>query len=285
MQFPISKLALPQFPALLREIPDTPKQLYVRGALPPPTMRLLTVVGSRACTTYGRSVCEHLIKGLAGYPIAIVSGLALGMDAMAHEMALQYNLTTIAVPGSGIADGTIAPSSNRMLAQRILQRGGALLSELEPEEKAAYWTFPRRNRIMAGMSDAVLVIEAGEKSGTLITAKLTVDYNRDLLVVPNNIFAETSKGALQFLKLGATPVSESEDILKVLGFDALHKTFRGTPSLSATEEHVYLLLREPMPRDELIEKMGMSVTEANVLLSAMELKDLVYEKLGKVYRS
>lgn len=285
MQFPISKLALPQFPALLREIPDIPKQLYVRGTLPPPTMRLLTVVGSRACTTYGRSVCEHLIKGLTGYPIAIVSGLALGMDAMAHEMALQYNLTTIAVPGSGIADGTIAPSSNRMLAQRILQRGGALLSELEPEEKAAYWTFPRRNRIMAGMSDAVLVIEAGEKSGTLITAKLTVDYNRDLLVVPNNIFSETSKGALQFLKLGATPVSESEDILKVLGFDAFHKISRGTPSLSATEEHVYLLLREPMPRDELIEKMGMSVTEANVLLSAMELKDLVYEKLGKVYRS
>lgn len=231
-------------------------------------------------------MCEHLLKGLSGYPVAIISGLALGMDAMAHEMALKYNLTTVAVPGSGINDATIAPASNRALAQRILHSGGALLSELEPDEKAAYWTFPRRNRIMAGMSDAVLVVEAGEKSGTLITAKLTVDYNRDLLVVPNNIFAESSKGALQFLKLGATPVSEPEDILKVLGIDPSTSSGQApVVNLTEQEEKVYVLLREPCARDELIEKLNMGVTEANVLLSAMELKDLVYEKLGKVYRS
>jgi DNA processing protein len=247
-------------------------------------MRLLAVVGSRACTTYGRNACEYLLKGLAGYPVVIVSGLALGMDAWAHEMALAHGLRTVAVPGSGLDDSAIAPQSNKKLADRILASGGALLSELEPTEKAAYWTFPRRNRIMAGMSDAVLVIEAGEKSGTLITAKLTVDYNRDLLVVPNSIFAENSKGALQFLKLGATPVTEPEDILKVLGIQTKTSEKTHTP-LTQDEERVYVLLREPMPRDELIEKLGMPVTEANVLLSAMELKDLVYEKLGKMYRA
>lgn len=283
MQFPLSKLSSRDFPTLLREIPDTPKQLYLRGTLPHVTTRLLSVVGSRACTTYGRSVCEYLLKGLVGYPIAIVSGLALGMDAWAHEMALSHNLTTIAVPGSGIADSAIAPRSNQHLAQRILQNGGALLSELEPNQKAAPWTFPRRNRIMAGMSSAVLVIEAGEKSGTLITAKLTVDYNRDLLVVPNNIFAETSRGALQFLKLGAMPVTEPEDILKTLGLQN-NPIKKVDVQLTDNEKRVYLLLREPTSRDELVEQLDMDITQANILLSTMELKDLIYEKLGKVYR-
>lgn len=285
MSFPISTLAPSAYPPLLREIPDSPKQLFIRGVLPSRTVRLLAVVGSRACTPYGKSVCDYLLKGLSGYPVAIVSGLALGMDAYAHERALTYNLTTIAVPGSGLGDHTIAPHSNRMLAERILKAGGALISELEEHVQAAVWTFPRRNRIMAGMSDAVLVIEAGEKSGTLITAKLTVEYNRTLLVVPNSIFAENSKGALQFLKLGATPVSEPIDILHALGIDPTRSETAPHVHLSVPEEQVYALLREPLPRDVLIEQLDMPITEANVLLSTMELKDLIYEKLGKVFRA
>jgi DNA processing protein len=146
-------------------------------------------------------------RRLAGYPIGIVSGLALGIDAFAHEAALRAGLYTLAVPGSGLGDQVLYPASNRRLADRIVDGGGGLLSELSPDTRAALWTFPQRNRLMAGMCAATLLIEAGEKSGTLITARMAVDYNRELLVVPGSIFSPTSRGCHQFLKLGATPVN------------------------------------------------------------------------------
>ena len=134
-------------------------------------------------------MCKHLIEGLRGYPIVIVSGLAYGADAAAHRAALEVGLPTVAVPGSGLDWDILYPRANVGLAREILKAGGALLSEEEPETKAADWTFPKRNRVMAGLSRATLIIEAKELSGSLITARLTVEYNRELLVVPGSIFS------------------------------------------------------------------------------------------------
>jgi DNA processing protein len=232
---------------------------------------------------YGRDACKHLIGGLAGYPIAIVSGLALGIDAVAHRSALSAGLPTIAVPGSGLSDQVLYPRAHLNLARDILNKGGALISEMEPEEAATPYGFPRRNRIMAGMSHATLVIEAGVKSGTLVTAKLTVDYNRELLVVPHSIFAEGGAGGHIFTKLGAIPVRSAEDILEALGFESgafAHEL----PEMTPNETKRFLALAEPMVRDEIIRATGIGIAEANVILAGMELKGIIAESGGEVHR-
>lgn len=274
--FTIRKLTKDEFPPLLAEIPQPPKDLWLAGELPPPELTLLCVVGSRKYTTYGKQVIDHLMGGLTGYPVGIVSGLALGVDGLAHEAALRYGLYTLAVPGSGLHESVLYPASHRNLARTIVERGGGLLSELPPETGAALWTFPQRNRIMAGICPATLLIEAGEKSGTLITARMCVDYNRELLVVPGNIFAATTRGTHQFLKLGATPVTEATDILQALGLDPLiDATPKTMPLLSPQESKVLSLLHEPTQRDTLIRQLNLPISEAGVLLMQMEMTGLI----------
>src|SRR3990167_3537411 len=151
----IKKLKMEEFPKALLEIPQPPKTLYLRGELPAESLIYLAVVGSRKFTSYGRDACEKLITGLKGYPVAIVSGLALGIDAIAHRSALKNGLTTISFPGSGLDDKGVFPSVNLQLAKDILEAGGALISEFEPDFKAAQYSFPLRNRLMAGISKAV----------------------------------------------------------------------------------------------------------------------------------
>lgn len=219
MDFPIKELAQGEFPQLLLEIPQPPKQLNYRGVLPQSGMKLLAVVGSRKYTSYGEEAVEHLIGGLQGHNIGIVSGLALGIDSLAHEAAMRHGLYTLAIPGGGLSDSAIYPTSHKPLAKKILESGGGLLSEYDPDFRATTWSFPQRNRLVAGIAEATLVIEAGEKSGSLITARLTADYNRELLVVPGNIFSDNSKGTHQFLKLGATPITEPADILNALNIE------------------------------------------------------------------
>lgn len=280
------KLNPEQFPRLLQEINDPPEQLYLEGVLPRANeYKFLAIVGSRKFSRYGQEACEELIRGLAGYPIIIVSGLALGIDTIAHKTALKYNLLTIGVPGSGLERKVLHPFSNHRLADEIIERGGALLSELEPSCPAGLHTFPRRNRIMAGLSHATLIIEAGERSGTLITARLAMEYNRDVLVVPGSIFSPSSRGANNLIRQGAMPVNKSEDILQALGFDL--EEVKGQTKinfeLSPTEQKIVNLLEiEPCPRDELIDKAELSTSEANVILSTMELKGLIKESLGEI---
>jgi len=272
------------FPPLLRQIPDAPKKLYVRGELPSTERAWLCVVGSRAITNYGRQVCRHLIEGLRGYPIVIVSGLAYGVDAEAHKAALEAGLPAVAVPGSGLGWDVLYPRANVSLAKEILKAGGALLSEFESDTKAADWTFPKRNRIMAGLCNATLIIEARELSGTLITARLTVEYNRELLVVPGSIFSDESKGTHQFLRLGATAVTSAEDILVALGIAKREgenlTSLRA--DLSKDEMRVIEIIHAPLSREELVQALELPITEANVLLSTMEIKGLITEELGLV---
>jgi len=246
-------------------------------------MKFLTVVGSRMYTSYGRQACESLIRGLAGYPIVIISGLALGIDGIAHQTALDAGLLTVAVPGSGLDDRVLYPAAHRTLAHKILDAGGALVSELAPMEKAQSWTFPRRNRIMVGLSHAVLVIEAEIKSGTLITARLAADYSRDVLAVPGPIQSSTSKGPHMLIKKGAALIDTSEDILEALGFnidEAKQPQLRF--DVSTNELLVVSLLKDPLPRDELVRRLGKPASEASILLSSLELKGVITERLGLI---
>jgi DNA processing protein len=281
---PIHELAPPDFPRRLREIPHPPTELRYRGTLPAPDLPLLSVVGSRKYSTYGKQVVDELISGLSGTRVGIVSGLALGIDSLAHDAALRAGLYTLAIPGGGIADSVIYPASHASLARRILDAGGGLLSEFEPTFKATKWSFPQRNRLVAGISQATLLIEAGEKSGTLITARLATDYNRELLVVPGSIFSKNSLGTHQFLKLGATPITSASDILEALGLDALPFTAAEAPTLDPEEQRVIELLREPTPRDELIRHLGMDTSTATQLLMLMELNGYIAHESG-VYRT
>ncbi len=284
--YEIRPLDKSEWPPLLTEIPDHPTELNIAGILPDPEKFIyLTVVGSRRYSAYGRDACQALIGGLGGYPIAIVSGLALGIDAIAHEAALKAGLPTIAVPGSGLAPAVLHPSTNYGLAERILAAGGCLLSEFPPDFQATLYSFPQRNRIMAGLSPATIIVEATSKSGTLITARLALDYNREVLVVPGPIFNEGSSGTLRLLKDGARPISSSADVLEVLGLEELATAVSpATDDCSPTERLVYdLLLKEPLPREDIIVLTNLSATEASLALSLLEIKGLIEESSGEFH--
>ncbi len=281
----IKKLPKEKFPKALLEIPQPPKNLWIMGELPSSKLIYLCVVGSRKFTSYGREACEKIITGLKGYPIVIVSGLAMGIDAIAHKKAIQIGLKTLVFPGSGLSEAAMYPKTNIQLARDVVAGGGCLISEFEPDFKATLWGFPMRNRLMAGISKAVLVIEAEERSGTLITARLTIEYNRDLLVVPGSIFSPNSKGINKLLRMGATPITCSEDVLEALGFEIAkteEKQAKLFADLSPEEKIVVALLREPVPRDELLNKMKMPIPTANALLSVMEIKELIKEEYGEI---
>ncbi len=284
MKFDLQILEGKNIPADLLEIPQPPKKLYLAGVLPPEGTICLAVVGSRKATTYGKDTVRKLIAGLKGYPIAIVSGLAVGIDALAHEAALDNGLFAMAFPGSGISEKVLYPTSNLHLAEKIIDSGGCLISEFPPEMKAELYTFPMRNRLMAGISKASLIIEAQEKSGTLITARMALDYNKEVLAVPGPINSEYSKGTNRLIRQGATPITCSEDILEALGFkiDETSKQKNLFDDASPEEKSVLKLLVESLPRDELIRAMKLSTQEANTLLSIMEIKGLIKEELGEI---
>lgn len=249
--------------------------------MPPKGTKLLAVVGSRALSTYGKQACEKLIAGLSGYPISIVSGLALGADACAHQAALLAGLHTIAVPGSGLDDSIIYPAANAGLAKNILKAGGILLSEHEPRHKARPEDFPSRNRIMAGMADAILIIEASEKSGTLITARLAAEYNRDLMCIPHRISDAHGFGPHLFIRLGAALVTEPEHILEVLHLEPKEKDMGNISiTLEGTEKIIFELLHEPLSKDDIIRNVNLPVGNVLTALVALELKDLIKEEFG-----
>lgn len=286
MEFPIQKLSFKELPQLLQEIPDAPKQMYIKGVMPPEDWKYLCVVGSRACTPYGRRMCAQLIAGLAQYPIVIVSGLALGMDAEAHKAALDVGLPTVAVMPSSVDEASMYPRANFALAQRILVQGGALISETKGPYKAAIHDFPKRDRLMAAMAHATLIVEAGEKSGTLITARLALDYNREVLGVPHELGKETGKGVNRLLREGATLVRNSDDILLALGFEPKVDPLQGVLPTDLTESECKIVtaLSGSMVRDELLEETGLSAQEASIALSSLLIRGLIVERLGKIER-
>jgi DNA processing protein len=284
-KFVLQELSKENFPERLLEIPQPPKKLYLAGQLPSNEYKYLCVVGARKYTNYGAEVVEKLIGDLTGQKIAIVSGLALGIDTLAHQAALGAKLPTVAIPGSGLSPKAIYPATNLQLAEKIIENGGALLSEFEPDFKATTWSFPQRNRLMAGLSHAIFVIEAEAKSGTLITARMATDYNRDVFTVPGNIFSANSAGPHLLLKLGATPITSADDILIALGLETNNPENQklNYDNCSPEEKKIIECLSEPLPRDELSRKADIAIGELNGILSIMEIKGLIKENMGEIY--
>lgn len=289
--YPIKELTPTLFPYQLSEIPDPPSVLYLRGTLPCASTPLIAIVGSRNYSNYGKEVVSYIIEGLRGFKVSIVSGLARGIDGLAHEAALRAGIHTIAVPGSGLLNTSLYPASNRPLAERILKAGGALLSEYEPEFKGAVWSFPKRNRIMAGLAKGVLLVEASERSGTLITARLALDYNRDVFAIPGNIFNDNAKGTHQFLKLGATMVTCPDDIIESLSLEKKSNDPLETDTMSESlstrsEDETRLLcaLSSPSTKDALMATLNLTSQECGVLLMRLELKGHISESGGLYYK-
>ncbi len=286
MDFRIETIERADFPTQLLEIPQIPESLYIVGAPLDPDALYLCIVGSRNNTKYGLDACEKLIEGLAGTPIVIVSGLALGIDSIAHRSAIKAGLKTISFPGSGLSEKVLYPKTNLSLAKEILASGGTLVSEFEPTFKATEWSFPQRNRLMAGLSHATLIIEATEKSGTLITSRMALDYNREVFAVPGPINSPSSIGPNELIRQGATPVFESKHILEFFGLIDDGERYTQTLPLDLSDDELAILelLGEPRSRDDIIDEFEAPTHEVNILLSAMEIKGLIKEEFGEIRR-
>lgn len=266
------------WPAGLKEIAHPPRMLYVRGTLPPSDSVYLAVVGTRKITTYGRTVILDLIPPLASQGLCIVSGLAFGIDAAAHEAALQVGGITIAVLGSGLDDASLYPKAHALLADTIATRGGALLSEHPPGAPAFKQHFVARNRIISGMSRGTLVVESGSNSGSLITANFALEQGRTVYAVPGPIYSPTCYGTNNLLKLGAVPVTTATDIFLDLHVDnQLPSTPAPAPAnLSPLEQQVFdILTKNPLSLDEIIGQAGADTSQCQTALTFLELKGLV----------
>ncbi|MBL8121509.1 DNA-protecting protein DprA [Candidatus Saccharibacteria bacterium] len=231
------------YPSVLRTIATPPKQLYYLGLDPEEWLARprVAIVGSRGVTPYGRSVAELLASQLAERGISIVSGLALGVDAIAHEAAVRSGQGPhLAVLANGLDE--IYPASNTILAQRLLEQGGAIISEYPVGTPSFKQNFVARNRIVAGLSQALLIIEASDKSGTLHTARFALEQGRDVMVVPGNITSPHSVGCNNLIKAGATPVTCVEDILHIIGAENLNRTAYVHKGENADEQAILDLL-------------------------------------------
>lgn len=271
----------------LLELPDGPEKLNFKGNLfEKKDYKFIAVVGSRRHSSYAKNVIKKLFKELQGQPIIIVSGLALGIDALAHSEAIKNNLKTITFPGSGLDEKILYPKSNLGLAREILDDDGLLISEFENEEKTMPYFFPKRNRLMAGISDLILVIEAQEKSGTLITARLALDYNKELATIPNSIFSDYSAGSNRLLKEGASPIFSGQDILELLNLTGEVKQIElNFDDLNENEKIILKKLSEPKTKSELLEETSLNISELSMQISILEIKGLIKESLGKIMKN
>lgn len=274
------------YPALLREISGPPPILYLRGN--PQTLSAslpLGIVGTRRPTHYGLEVTAKLATELANAGFTIVSGLATGIDARSHEAALEAGGKTIAVLGSGVDHPSIFPPENRGLARRIIESGNALISEFAPGTPAMKEHFPMRNRIISGISKGVLVVEAREKSGALITARLALEQNRDVFAVPGSIFTPTSHGPNKLIQQGAKLVEKLEDILEEFGMEYNKSTVdKVTGALDEKETLLLEFLVEPIGVDFLKEKTGLETSAIIASLSMLELKGHIKSLGGDTYQ-
>ncbi len=265
----------PQYPSRLKEIYDYPPLLYVRGSLLPQDEWCLAVVGTRRATVYGRQVTEEIVTDLAQSKITIVSGLAKGIDSTAHQSTLAAGGRTIAVFACGL--DIVYPSENANLASNIIQQG-ALLSEHPLGTKPKAENFPRRNRIMSGISLGVLVIEADEASGAMITAHLAVEQNREVLAIPGSILSPASRGTNHLIQEGAKLVRDYTDILEELNLTTVARQMEMREVIPPSDTESLLMKQlgaEPAHIDEVCRSSGLPVATVSSALTMMELKGLV----------
>jgi len=268
----------PGYPRYLREIPNSPPLLYVVGEIKSSDQWAMAVVGTRRLTVYGRQVTKELVTGLVRNHVTIVSGLAKGIDGEAHKSAIDAGGRTIAVLGSGI--DRIYPSEHRSLARQIISGRGAIISDYPLGTAPESRNFPPRNRIISGLSMGVLVIEAGARSGALISADFGLDQDREVFAVPGNINSPASRGTNRLIKQGAKLVQKVEDILEELNFGLIPEHIAADKILPDTPEEAVLLeqlSRQPTHIDELTRQAGLPTSLVSSTLTMMELKGMVQQ--------
>ena len=277
---------LQSFPARLRDIPDPPMTLFYKGDLSAVSEPQLSIVGSRKATPLGLTIAERFAKHLSNWGVGIVSGLALGIDAAAHEGALQGRSPTSAVLANG--PGPVYPRRHSVLAQRIVEQGGVLITENPPSRELESWRFPERNRLIAGLSLGTLVVEASTKSGSLVTAKLALNQGSEVFAVPGALSNPQSKGCHQLIREGALLVESPDDIL-----NALYQPLRDirdagvdASKVSAPEHPILrLLLSGGMTLDELALTSGKAVNDIQAELAKFELEGHIARQAGRYFYS
>lgn len=265
----------------LPHIPDPPKKLFIRGKLPAKRVKTVAIVGTRKPSAYGREIATKIASECAKNGIVVVSGLALGIDSIAHRAAIDSGGKTIAILANGV--DKIYPRSHEDLGQKILQTNGAILSEYPNNTPARPWQFLARNRIVSGLADAVVIIEAASRSGTLSTANHALDQGKEIFAVPGNITSPLSAGCNQLIKNGANPLTSVEDLLDFLIPDRFEKQtqlFKG----DTREENVileFLSKNGTTSSDVIIKQTKLSASEFNQAITMLELKGLALNNGGE----
>jgi len=273
-----------KYPPLLKEIPDFPLSLYYIGDLSDINYKyMLAIVGSRRATNAARGALSSVISELSS-DVTIVSGLAYGIDAAAHQGALDNGLKTIAVIGSGL--DFQYPSQNKKLYSDIIEKGGVIFSEYHLGIKPEPYNFPQRNRIVVGMSEGTLVAEAQIKSGAMISANLTLDYNRELMCIPGNILNPNTSGIYHLIKNGAGIVTTAQDLLNNLGWDMIHNENKKTDELNDIQKDILdIIAFEEANFDEIAQKSSYDTPSIMVCLTELELKGLIKQSNNKYYKN
>ncbi|WP_216713777.1 DNA-processing protein DprA [Taishania pollutisoli] len=268
----------PRYPRRLKQCEDAPLMLYTKGNIDLNNTRFVAIVGTRDASEYGKRICSELIQQFAGTNIVVVSGMAYGIDITIHQLCLQYGVETIGVMAHGLE--IIYPQLHRSTAMKMLEKGG-LISEYPPTTKPDRENFPMRNRIVAGMCDATIVVESKVKGGSLITAELANDYNRDVFAYPGNIFDENSEGCNVLISTNkAHLIRSGADFLKKMGWDleVKHPVQRSVfPSLTQEELHIVRLLETQgqMNIDTMAMQLNVPSSALSVLLFQLEMNGLI----------
>ncbi len=264
------------YPRLLKQIHDPPYLLYVKGALNAQQNDCMAVVGARRISPYGKRATEDITRELSRAGFYIVSGMALGIDTVAHKTAIAEQAPTIAVLGSGIDTDSIYPQSHTHIARDIVASGGCVISESPIGFKAMPYSFPQRNRIVSGISRGVVIVEADLKSGSLITAKIALDQNRDVFALPGSIYSATSRGTNWLIKNGATPITTPRDILEHYNLHIKENKENGIRADNPEEAKILKALRyAPKTIDQLTIDNDIDMATLNATLVMMELKNKI----------
>lgn len=259
---------------IIDTIANNPKRLYFKGKLPDHRVPTVAIVGTRKPTSYGREVTYQLAYDLASRGVVIVSGLSTGIDAIAHQAALEAGGITLAVLGNGI--DTIYPAVNYSLAKEILSKGGAIISEYEPGVSARDFRFLERNRIVSGLSDAIIITEAAIRSGTMSTAAHALEQGREVFVVPGNITSPLSAGCNKLIKQGANPITCAEDVLEIIAPELLAGQSILPLGMNPLESKIISMLQSGIrDGDELQQKSEVGVSEFSQTLTLMEISGTI----------
>lgn len=284
-QFPVRVIATrdAEFPALLKEIPHCPRVLYARGAQLT-TAACVAIVGTRRASAVGRTIAGEFAAGCSRAGLTIVSGLAFGVDAAAHEATITAGGTAIAVLGGGV--DVITPRANEKLGWALLKSGGTIVSEYPPGTPPTQGSFIARNRIISGLSRAVIVVEAPERSGTLATARFAIEQNREVFVVPGSIRDQNYKGSNALIRDGATLITCSSEVLDELGIAPQLPAQGVIPFLDETSQRIVKLLASsetPLSADEIAERLSLGASVINEKVALLAIDGVAKEHAGAYY--